>query len=344
MTVELPREKKVILSNQVYKMESKEVCSIREFAQFIGSLIASCPGVEYGMVHSKSFEAKLRALEENDGNFNTKMNIPHFVLKDLRWWKRNLASSCKKIKLMNFEREIFSDASKTGWGAYCNGRKAHGHWSLKQSRLHINQLELKAALLALKCFANVLSNCELILRIDNTTAMAYINKMGGVRVEYLYADAEEFWNWCEKRNLWVFVEYISSKENKEADALSRIENKNIKWELADYAFYLEITRRLRNKEDILFISFQKPHKRVMEDTLGRWIKSSLNSFGVHKEFTAYSTRHASTSRAFEKGVNIEEIKRVTGWSQNSRVFANFYKRPIILQEDTFAQTVLLPNA
>lgn len=107
--------------------------------------------------------------------------------------------------------------------------------------------------------------------------------------------------------------------------------------------YLEITQELRNEEDTLFISFRKPHKRVKEDTLGRWIKSSLNSFGVDKKFTAHSTRHASTSRAFEKGVNIEEIKRVAGWSPNSRVFANFYKRPIILQEDTFAKTVLLPK-
>lgn len=60
--------------------------------------------------------------------------------------------------------------------------------------------------------------------------------MGGVKVDYLHADAENLWNWCGERKLWVFAEYISSKENKEADALSRIQNKDIKWELADYAF------------------------------------------------------------------------------------------------------------
>ncbi|RLU18393.1 hypothetical protein DMN91_008750 [Ooceraea biroi] len=37
--------------------------------------------------------------------------------------------------------------------------------------------------------------------MDNTTAMAYINNMGGVRVDYLQADGEKLWDWCEKRRL-----------------------------------------------------------------------------------------------------------------------------------------------
>lgn len=93
----------------------------------------------------------------------------------------------------------------------------------------------------------------------------------------------------------------------------------------------------------LFISFQKSHKVVKEDTLDRWIRSSLTSLGVDRNFTTHSTRHVSTSKAYEKGVNIEEIKRVAGWSLNSRVFADFCNRPIIIQEDTFAKRVLLAS-
>lgn len=199
--------------------------------------VAGCPGVEYGIIHSKSLEKiKLIALENNEGEFNARMEIPRDVKEDLTWWKENIMLSSKKIKLMNFKREIFSDASKTGWRAYCNDKKAHGHWDTEHIELHINQLELKAALLALKSFATDLSDCEILLRIDNTTAITYINRMGGVRVDYLQADAKELWNWCEKRRLWVFAEYIPSKENVEADTLSRLENRDTEWELADYAF------------------------------------------------------------------------------------------------------------
>lgn len=235
MSVELPIEKKARLINQINKFENRKVCSIREFAQFIGSLVSSCPGVEYGMIHSKSLEkAKLEALDGNYTDFDKKMKISTYIKEDISWWKKNFKNARKQIKIMNFKMEIFSDASMTGWGAFCKGKKAHGHWSFEESTLYINQLELKAALLALKCFASKLSECEVLLRIDNTTAMAYINKMGGVKVDYLHSDAKRFWEWCETRKVWVFAEYISSKENKKADTLSRISNTDIEWELSDY--------------------------------------------------------------------------------------------------------------
>lgn len=136
MTIALPTQKKMILVDQICKFEKTEMCTIRKFAQFISSLVASCPGVEYGLVHSKSLErAKLEALGQNDGDFDKLMKIPDYVREDLHWWKVHLQTSYKKIKTMNFKREIFSDASKTGWGAYCDGRKAYGHWNPDQVEL-----------------------------------------------------------------------------------------------------------------------------------------------------------------------------------------------------------------
>lgn len=68
-----------------------------------------------------------------------------------------------------------------GWGAHCSGEDAQGFWSNTERSLHINHLELVAAFLALKSFARGLRKCEILLRIDNTTAIAYINRMGGVQ-------------------------------------------------------------------------------------------------------------------------------------------------------------------
>ena len=46
--------------------------------------------------------------------------------------------------------QIFTDASKEGWGAHLNEHMARGNWSLPESKLHRNYLELQAVLLALK--------------------------------------------------------------------------------------------------------------------------------------------------------------------------------------------------
>ncbi|CAD6227212.1 GSCOCG00006019001-RA-CDS [Cotesia congregata] len=104
--------------------------------------------------------------------------------------------------------------------------------------------------------------------------------------------------------------------------------------------YLEVTKDKRNGNDSLFISYQSAFKEVKSETISRWIRSALVDLGVDKKFTAHSTRHASTSKAFEKGVSIEEIKKVAGWSEHSQTFAKFYQQPIKLRIDSFASTVL----
>lgn len=88
------------------------------------------------------------------------------------------------------------------------------------------------------------------------------------------------------------------------------------------------------------ISFVKPHKAVTSQTISRWIKIVLKNGGIDTDiFSAHSTRHASTSSASKKGVSLEEIRQVAGWSQSSSVFARFYHRPTS-KESNFAKTVL----
>lgn len=87
--------------------------------------------------------------------------------------------------------------------------------------------------------------------------------------------------------------------------------------------YLHITKDIRSPpHDSLFLSFVSPHKAVGSQTISRWLKLSLEECGVRSDlFTAHSTRHASTSRAAQKGVSLDLIKRAAGWSGQSRVFA-----------------------
>ena len=59
--------------------------------------------------------------------------------------------------------------------------------------------------------------------------------MGGIKFPYLNQVTKELWEWCIHRNIWVFAEYIASKENV-ADFDSRISNIDTKWELSHQAF------------------------------------------------------------------------------------------------------------
>ena len=59
----------------------------------------------------------------------------------------------------------------------CIRRRHHtgsGTWSLLESKLHINYLELNAVLLALKEFQDLCQNNIVLIATDNTTVVAYI--------------------------------------------------------------------------------------------------------------------------------------------------------------------------
>lgn len=104
--------------------------------------------------------------------------------------------------------------------------------------------------------------------------------------------------------------------------------------------YLDKTKNLRGLESCLFITTAKPHKAATTQTLSRWIKTMLGRSGVDvAKFTAHSTRHASTSAAARKGINIDTICRAAGWTRGSKTFASFYNRPLSARNN-FAEAIL----
>lgn len=254
MTLELPREKRQKIQWLVETFSRKRGCKIRDFAQFIGNLISCCPALEYSLAYVKNFEReKFLALVVSGGDYDASMVLPEYLHRDFSWWKSRACRGVKSIKSPRYAREIFSGASLTGWGAYCNNEGAHGFWKKNESSLHINYLELMAAFIAIKCFAADLNDCEVLLRVDNTTAIAYVNHMGGIQYPRLSKIAKAIWQWCELRGIRIFASYISSESNKEADRESRVRNMDTECELAGFAFR-EITQRFGVPDIDLFAS------------------------------------------------------------------------------------------
>ena len=80
---------------------------------------------------------------------------------------------------------ITTDASSLGWGGVLEGipgrnvQTVQGRWTCAQQEWHINYQELMAVLLTLQEFQSQLQNKQVLVRSDNTTTCAYINKGGG---------------------------------------------------------------------------------------------------------------------------------------------------------------------
>lgn len=234
--VSLPAEKQSKLIKEITKMLNCKRCKIRQFAQLVGSLIAACPAIEYGMLYTKEFERHKFLSLKNHGDYEQYMSIPTYLHSDLKWWVKAINSSIRQIRINDYHMEIFTDASTTGWGTACGNDTASGVWSQEERVKHINELELLAAFFGLKIFAKNLKDRQILLRVDNTTAISYINRMGGVQFPHLTKIAKSIWQWCEIRRLYIHAAYIKSSENETADAESRRVHPDIEWELSDDCF------------------------------------------------------------------------------------------------------------
>ena len=91
----------------------------------------------------------------------------------IKWWIENVKTSYKPIVRSKPDFVLKSDSSKTGWGGLVDKSelKTGGHWSYIEQLRHINELELLAAFLTLKCFCTTKQN--MYVRIYWTIQLQY---------------------------------------------------------------------------------------------------------------------------------------------------------------------------
>lgn len=148
---------------------------------------------------TKQFSNMSRAISFNE---DASMEITPDIKIELAWWIEKIPFVNNPIRTSSFKVKIFSDASVTSWGTCCNNKRTHGWWNTEEKKDPINLLQLRAVFNLLKFFAKDLRSCQVLLRVDNTTAISYVNRMEGIQKPKLNNLAKLIWQWCEKRNLW----------------------------------------------------------------------------------------------------------------------------------------------
>ena len=152
--------------------------------------------------------------------------------------------------------QMFTDASKEGWGAHLDEHTARGTWSLPESKLHINHLELKAVFLALKEFRTLCCNKTLLIVTDNTTVVAYINKEGGMKSGSLCALLWRILSWCTRQQVTLRACHIPGRLNVIADKLSRLgQTIQTEWSLHPEVFQAICSRWHQPQVDLFSTRF-----------------------------------------------------------------------------------------
>ena len=138
------------------------------------------------------------------------------------------------MKKLPIDTAIYTDASLDGWGAVCEKPETGGMWTKQEQALHINALELLGAKLGLFSFFKDKKDIKHIrVMMDNNTAVAYINNMGGIRSDLCDDIAFDIWQWTPEQQIWVSAAHIPGSENVVADKNSRIFERSSEWKLRE---------------------------------------------------------------------------------------------------------------
>ena len=168
------------LTDKIRSILSDPVCPVRKFMSLIGLLTATEKQVHLGRLHMRPIQWHLKNNWRVPESLEKVIPVPKSLHSHLRWWlEEGNVLPGQPLHPLEHALQIFTDTSKEGWGAHLHEHTARGTWSLPESKLHINHLELKAVFLALKEFRTLVLNKTVLIATDNTTVVAYINKEGG---------------------------------------------------------------------------------------------------------------------------------------------------------------------
>ena len=87
----------------------------------------------------------------------------------------------------------------------------------RRPHFHINYLEPMAVSLALQSFLKDKTDVAVLVRSDNCTAIAYLNKIGSPLRSHLCLLDLEVWDWCLVHWITPHAEYLAGRDNVMAD-------------------------------------------------------------------------------------------------------------------------------
>ena len=237
MILVLPDDKVKSIKSLCRTLLGQQIVSVRDLSQLIGKLTASIQAVFPAPLHYRNLQhLKNQGLAKGSG-YDSCLPLSREAREEIQWWLVHLEAWNGWAILSSLpDLVIETDASKLEWGAVCQGVRTGGLWSQMERKLHINCLELLAGSFAVKSFTKNGLCVHVRLRMDNTSAVAYVNRLGGTRSLVLSNLALALWEWAQKNSITLNAEHYAGRLNTVAVWESRHFRDASNWRLDQKVF------------------------------------------------------------------------------------------------------------
>ena len=145
------QDRRETLQEKLRFMKGHRQCTVCQFMSLIGLLTATEKQVCAGHLHMRPIQWHLKKSWHVPEVLEKVIPVPQSLHPHLDWWldEANVLKG-QPLHPLQHAVQLFTDASNEGWGAHLGDFTARGVWFPLESLLHINFLELKAVLLAIR--------------------------------------------------------------------------------------------------------------------------------------------------------------------------------------------------
>ncbi|MCG8094339.1 MAG: hypothetical protein JAZ17_12090 [Candidatus Thiodiazotropha endolucinida] len=235
----LPDKKIQKIKDHAKVLLSAEIVTLRSLASFIGMIINAFHAILEAPLHYRILEREKISGLGSLKDFEQKIRLSEYSKCQLRWWIENVeARNGKLIRPQKPSVFLQTDASLMGWGCYNTktGVSIGVRWNKSEDNFPINYLELLAIFHSVRAFCSDTNNVHVSIQSDSTTAIAYVNNMGGIASISLDQLALELWQWCLDREIYMSASFIPGVFNVTADFNSRNFSDSTEWMLKKELF------------------------------------------------------------------------------------------------------------
>ena len=221
-TLSVPEDKVAGLKTLCRKTVSGLV-KLRFLNKILGTIENFRIAFPYAALHYRGIQKDVALYISRRYKWDDSIILSERAVHDINWWLQcPMTLTPKSLEPFLPSITLTTDSSENGWGGISsNGKEVSGFWSKEECSFHINILETKAVILAFRSLFRNISNVSILIRSDNTTTVAYINNMGGVKSQKVTKLIIELYEFCIEKGFRIQATHLSGRLNVQADALSR---------------------------------------------------------------------------------------------------------------------------
>lgn len=228
----LPRQLRALRrqARDVLRLDSAGALTVRRLAGLVGKIVSQMPAMISANFRRHALQRCVNYSQRIDSSWDASVRLSATALRDCRW----LASAAPLLaarlgrpwRLGRARLTLTTDASPTGWGAWLSSAgtvtTVRADWQAAWTATASSNLRETSAVTA--AFFALLElipwGSRLLIRSDNTTAVAAVRRMGA-RSRLIGQAIEPLIRAALRRQIQLSVEHLPGRLNGLADRLSR---------------------------------------------------------------------------------------------------------------------------